>query len=315
MKCLILFFAMTTALPALAQMDEVAAFHDRAKADADRLKQQQSAKVKAYAAASRAKWKDVRRRIAEQYSKRPPLQDYERVDRPRVETMEEKVAELNRKLIDSREFAASEHRREFDAAEDQRLLKFTTEEELRARQHDERKVLYLQAEADYWNKLESMDVKVYADAAVYHSVKNCPIGLGSTETFSHTVKHDHAYCRLCKPPVADVDENLLPQRYPDPGEYVPGVYRPAVYSPIVPPQAALEIPHTFEFGSAEYLERIRCSRQYDVYFAVINADGVYQLAWYPWNKMDRNDQKYIGRMNLERKRERDAIEEKIKGGR
>ena len=66
------------------------------------------------------------------------------------------------------------------------------------------------------------------------------------------------------------------------------------------------------FGEAEYLERIRCARKYDVYLAVINKEGLYELAWYPANKMERDDLLYIGRMNLERRREREAMEEKIK---
>jgi len=300
--------------PAYGQSSAEAArrFHARAKAEADKLRAQQSAKLKAYTDASRGRFQQMRKQLAEQYRNKPPLHDYARTDRPRVTTMGETVRQMNEELLQLRIDSSESSRLSWETSEERRLKDFTTQEDIRAREHGEKKIVHLQTEAAYWKKLEQMDVRVWADRTVYHQNGLCPFAAGGRQAFSHEVKGSRAYCVLCKPPVAEIDESLLPQRVDDPGEYVNGTFHPVAYSAPPPVKAKLKRPHKFSFGEAEYLERIRCSRKYDVYFAVINKQGMYQLAWFPANKMNRDDLMYIGRINLERKREREAMEEKIR---
>lgn len=311
----IIFLILLLSTPVFGQSgaESVRRFHARAKAEADKLRAQQAAKLRAHTEASRARFQQVRRQLAEQYSHKPPLQDYARTDRPRITTMEESVKHMNDDLLQRRIDISESSRRAWEESDERRLKNFTTQEDIRAREHDEKRISHLEAEAAYWKKLEDMDVRVWADATIFHQNGLCPFAAGGQQTFSHAVTGSHVACALCKPPMADINQALLPQRVEDPGEYVAGRFHPVTYAAPPPTKAKLERPHKFSFGEAEYLERIRCSRKYDVYFAVINKQGMYQLAWYPANKMNREDLMYIGRINLERKREREAMEEKIKG--
>lgn len=293
-------------------LETVRRFQNQAKAQADALRARQSAKVRSYQQQSQLRFQQLRRQLADQYKHRPPLQDYARTDRPRVTTMEETIQQKNEELLQLRIDTEENRRHEWEVSEERRLKDFTTQEQIRAREHAERKTMYLQAEAEYWNRMRELDVQVWSDTTIFHDVNHCPLARGPQQKYSHEVKNTHERCPLCQPTTARINPALLPRRMDDPGEYVAGRFHPVPFTSTPATKARLEKPHKFSFGEAEYLERIRCARKYDVYLAVINKEGLYELAWYPANKMERDDLLYIGRMNLERRREREAMEEKIK---
>ena len=292
MRYLIIITLFCSAASAQDAMRAVGDYNSRNAAAANNLKKEMSARVNAYAAASRANFLRIRAQQRAKYATEPPLKDYKRTDRPKVgefEAMVEKVSEASLQA--------------YERAENERLDAHAQSERQRNQGYFDELEQYNRREAEYTTELAKVDRKVWIDDdGVMFADPDCPFCLHKKQRLLSQVQTDTLIdvrdCPISRPDIEFIDFTKLPKRMKMPVAPPERPYTPAEY---VATWADEIDTRTFSFGEAYYAGRIPApGRKYDIYMVTVK-DNKFGLSWGSWNKMKVQDQDVVVEIMGERR--------------